>query len=124
MGATALAAAGVKTKPGEIDGVNLLPYLAKGKRGAPHDALYWRFWGQAAIREGKWKLLTLENGTQMLFDMNTREHESNNLIGEYPEVAERLQKKLTNWCAEMKRPGMPVKYNREKAWYKHYFGVK
>ncbi len=124
IGATALAVAGVKTKPGEIDGVDLLPYLTKKTDGEPHDALYWRFWGQAAVREGKWKLLSLENGTQMLFDMESEEHEAKNLMAEYPEVAERLRKNLTDWCAEMKRPGMPVKYNRERAWYEHYFGVK
>jgi arylsulfatase A-like enzyme/Ca2+-binding EF-hand superfamily protein len=124
IGATALAAAGVNTEEGEIDGVNLLPYLASKKSGAPHDALYWRFWGQAAIREGKWKLLSLENGTQMLFDMETEEHEGENLIAEHPEMAEQLQKKLTDWCADMKRPGMPLKYNREQAWYKHYFGIE
>src|SRR5262249_11497821 len=50
---TALAAAGVEVKPEwKIDGVNLLPYLNGEKTDAPHEALYWRFGGQMAIRKG------------------------------------------------------------------------
>jgi arylsulfatase A-like enzyme len=55
---TALAAAGVALKPEwKLDGVNLLPYLAGEKTGAPHEALYWRFGPQVAIRMGDWKLV-------------------------------------------------------------------
>jgi arylsulfatase A-like enzyme len=55
---TALAAAGVEVQPDwKIDGVNLLPYLTGQASGLPHDALYWRFGGQIAIRKGNWKLV-------------------------------------------------------------------
>jgi arylsulfatase A-like enzyme len=55
---TALAAAGVAIKPDwKLDGVNLLPYLTGEKSGTPHDALYWRFGQQVAIRMGDWKLV-------------------------------------------------------------------
>jgi arylsulfatase A-like enzyme len=55
---TALAAAGVPVNPAwKLDGVNLLPYLKGEKQGAPHDALYWRFGSQVAIRMGDWKLV-------------------------------------------------------------------
>jgi arylsulfatase A-like enzyme len=55
---TALAAAGIAIKPEwKLDGVNLLPYLTGEKTGAPHDALYWRFGPQVAIRMGDWKLV-------------------------------------------------------------------
>jgi len=124
MSATALAAAGIKTKPGAIDGGDLLPFLSNAQKGAPHDALYWRFWGQSAIREGKWKLLSLGNGVQMLFDMESDQHEHKNLIAKYPEVAGRLEKKLGLWRVEMQRPGFPDAYGREAPWYQHYFGVK
>jgi len=124
-GATALALAGVKTKPGEIDGVNLVPYLTGEKDGDPHDALYWRFRGQSAIREGKWKFYYLQNGVQMLFDMESEEHENRNLIQGYPEVAKRLQKKLATFRAEQKRPGFAMDSTPEEdAFYKHYFNVR
>ena len=55
---TALAAAGVDTKAEwKLDGVNLLPYLTGENSGTPHDALYWRFGQQVAIRMGDWKLV-------------------------------------------------------------------
>ena len=55
---TALAAAGVEIKPEwKLDGVNLLPYLNGQKSGVPHEALYWRFGQQMAIRMGDWKLV-------------------------------------------------------------------
>ena len=55
---TALAAAGVAA-PAEakFDGINLLPYVTGEKSGAPHDALYWRFGQQIALRAGDWKLV-------------------------------------------------------------------
>jgi arylsulfatase A-like enzyme len=55
---TALAAAGVSA-PAEakFDGVNLLPYVTGEKSGAPHEALYWRFGQQIALRAGDWKLV-------------------------------------------------------------------
>ena len=56
--ATALAAAGVKPEPGaRLEGVDLLPFLTGVKTGMPHDALYWRFGKQMAIRVGDWKLV-------------------------------------------------------------------
>lgn len=56
--ATALAAAGVESKPEwKLDGVNLLPYLTGGKTGGPHEALFWRFGEQIAVRAGDYKLV-------------------------------------------------------------------
>ncbi len=55
---TALAAAGVAIKPEwKLDGVNLLPYLTGERNTAPHEALFWRFGHQVAIRMGDWKLV-------------------------------------------------------------------
>lgn len=56
--ATALAAAGLPAKPDwKLDGVDLLPYLTGSKTGQPHEALFWRFGAQMAIRKGDWKLV-------------------------------------------------------------------
>jgi arylsulfatase A-like enzyme len=55
---TALAAAGVEIRPEwQLDGVNLIPYLSGTNSAAPHEALYWRFGQQIAIRKGNWKLV-------------------------------------------------------------------
>lgn len=124
-GATALALAGVKTKSGEIDGVNLVPYLTGERDGDPHEAIYWRFRGQSAVREGKWKFYHLQEGARMLFDMESDEHENKNLIQQYPEIAMRLEQKLASFRAEQKRPGFAMETtNEEKVFYKHYFDVE
>lgn len=55
---TALAAAGIAPEPEwKLEGVNLLPFLRAEKTGAPHEALYWRFGEQFAVRMGDWKLV-------------------------------------------------------------------
>lgn len=60
---TALAAARVEVKPDwKVEGVNLLPYVTGEKSASPHDALYWRFGRQIAIRKGDWKLVKAPGG--------------------------------------------------------------
>jgi len=60
---TALAAACAEAKPANnLDGVNLLPYIAGDKPGQPHDALYWRFGRQIALRMGDWKIVKAPDG--------------------------------------------------------------
>src|SRR5262249_5528479 len=55
---TALAAAGIRSPDGaQLDGVDLLPYLGGRNDRPPHERLFWRYGGQAALREGRWKLV-------------------------------------------------------------------
>lgn len=57
---TALAAAGVEASSDwKLDGVNLLPFLAKDAPAAtqPHASLFWRFGRQIALRQGDWKIV-------------------------------------------------------------------
>lgn len=60
VAATANAIAGLKDDP-VLDGVNLIPYLSGEKKSAPHEALYWRWTNQVAIRKGKWKYMTADD---------------------------------------------------------------
>lgn len=101
--ATSLVAAGLELDD-RIDGVDLLPYLIGKKKGDPHEALYWRWAGQYAIRSGDWKLLKGGNRSY-LFDVTTDEHESKNLIKKHPERAADLKKKLIAWSDEQYEPG-------------------
>lgn len=65
--ATAFAVAGVDVKPEwKLDGVNLLPFLSGEKTGAPHEALYWRFGQQMAIRMGDYKLVRYDKNADTL----------------------------------------------------------
>jgi arylsulfatase A-like enzyme len=118
--ATSLAVAGLSV-PTELDGVNLLPYLRGEKSGDPHDALYWRFWGQAAIRSGDWKLLRQGDGKIYLFDLNQPESKDANVADQHPEKVKELLQKLTNWCQELKPRGLPRRVGREAYHNKFYF---
>jgi len=106
IAATSLALAG-KEVPGELDGVNVIPYINGELDGDPHEALYWRFWHQSAIRMGDWKYLRYKEG-EFLFNVANDVHENVNLISEYPEKATELKEKLIQWTDELKYPGLEM----------------
>jgi uncharacterized sulfatase len=107
VAATAAALAGIETKPGELDGVNLIPYLKGEIKNRPHDALYWRWVAQSAIREGDWKLLR-GGDREYLYDLAQDPSETNNLAAKHPDVAKRLRAKLTAWASELNPPGLAL----------------
>jgi arylsulfatase A-like enzyme len=106
VAATALAAAGAEIKPEwKLDGANLLPLL-EGKTGAaPHEALYWRFGVQYAVRQGDWKLVKPH------IDMTPRLHnlaqdlgEQTDLAAQNPEKVKQLQALWDAWNANNEPP--------------------
>ncbi len=121
---TALAAAGIAVSPDwKLDGVNLLPYFSGEKSGAPHEALYWRFGAQMAIRHGDWKLvkargadvargtrragaLTLEGA--MLFDLAKDIGEQNDCAGSNSDKVKELTTLWNAWNGELKDPQWKV----------------
>lgn len=103
---TALAAAGAEVKPEwELDGVNLLPFLAGEKGGAPHGALFWRFGAQMAVRKGDWKLVRYDaaaeggKGTSpaRLYDLAADTGETTDLAAKHPERVKDLQAAWDEW---------------------------
>ena len=111
--ATALAVAGVEPKPEwKLEGANLLPFLSGEKNGAPHEALYWRFGKQMAIRSGDWKLVRYDTqadvrdrtvnrasptSTAKLYNLAKDIHEDNDLSMEMPEKVKELQALWDAW---------------------------
>jgi arylsulfatase A-like enzyme len=120
IAATAIAAAGLPADA-KLDGVNLLPYLNGQNTGAPHDALFWRFWSQAAVRAGQWKYLKA-GSAEFLFDLASDAHETTNLLAGHSEVASQLRSKLTAWTQELTPPGLPARpvNTQEEKWYDFY----
>ena len=107
---TALAAAGVPASPEwKLDGVNLLPFLCGEQSGAPHDALYWRFGEQMAIRSGDWKLVRYDRNADTqtgrdqpvtaakLYNLASDIHEENDLAAAMPDKVRELQTKWNAW---------------------------
>ena len=107
VAATAAAVANVSVNPGDLDGVNLLPYLKGEVSQAPHEALMWRWMAQSAIREGNWKLLR-GGEREYLYDLAADLEEKHNVASQHPDIATRLRTKLTVWCAELNPPGLAL----------------
>ena len=104
--ATMVAATGAAKAPKTLDGVNLLPYLAKKNKGTPHETLYWAFdpvTNRWAVRHGKWKLTNdvvspisqYEGKNTMvleLHDLESDPEERIDLKDKYPEIVQQLTK--------------------------------
>ncbi len=108
VAATALAIAGIDAQSAPLDGVNLLPHLTGKVTSAPHETLYWRWIAQAAIREGRWKLL-LGGQRRYLFDLQADPGEKENLLAKHPEIGERLHARLKTWSSSLQPAGLTTK---------------
>ncbi len=109
--ATALTAAGLAaTSEAKLEGVNLLPFLGGEKSGAPHDALYWRFGQQMAIRSGDFKLVRYDTNADTLtgdrrqpvsaaklYNLATDPHEDQDLAATMPAKVKELQAQWDDW---------------------------
>ncbi len=104
--ATALAVTGATADTQKLEGVNLLPYLNGEKAENPHDALYWRFGGQMAVRLGDYKLVrydgVVESAGQKilgprLYNLSEDIGESKDLFAAMPDKAKELQAAWDKW---------------------------
>jgi arylsulfatase A-like enzyme len=127
---TALAAAGVEAKAEwKLDGVNLLPFLTGEKSSLPHEALYWRFGQQIAVRIGDWKLVkatgnpTMERGGAAsvegadLYNLAKDLGEKENLASKEPEKFKQLAAAWEKWNAGNVEPAWtgPARAKKGKA---------
>lgn len=103
---TVLAAAGKPVGPADkLDGVDLVPYLAGAKSGMPHEALFWRFHDQRAIRQGDWKLVrTNQDPRWRLYHLERDIAEARDLADREPAKLKELEKMWNAWNAELKDP--------------------
>lgn len=115
---TSLAAADVPV-PGNVDGVDLLPYLTEKRTGEPHERLCWiyndhkewRIPGRdtnlarplRAIREGDWKLVMEGDDKPQLYALEKDPGEARDVAAENPERVERLKKSYESWKGGMKK---------------------
>jgi arylsulfatase A-like enzyme len=116
---TALAAAGVEASPDwKLDGVNLLPYLTGQTAALPHEALYWRFGRQMAVRMGDWKLVKAFGDGGMpreapgkattagaqLYNLKQDIAEQQDLATKHPEKVRHLTAAWETWNKELVDP--------------------
>jgi arylsulfatase A-like enzyme len=109
---TALVAARVDV-PAEsaLDGADLLPLLTGKTQEPPHQALFWRYGTQMAVRAGDWKLTksydkdlrppALKTGLYLVAK-DAGEH--NDLAAKNPEKVQELQKLWDDWNKKNVKP--------------------
>lgn len=105
--ATILSLAGVKRQPSvPLDGIDLMPVLT-GKRKEVERTLYWRIFQRTqhkALREGKWKYIQDEKGTEYLFDLILDPTETNNIKEKEAAVFKKLKEKFRVWETTVLKP--------------------
>ncbi|HTI99128.1 MAG TPA: arylsulfatase [Dongiaceae bacterium] len=81
------------------EGQSILPML-QGGHGVADRTFCWEHEGNRAIRKGKWKLVTLGNGSEAweLYDLATDRTESHNLAATQPEVVQELAAAYDAWA--------------------------
>jgi arylsulfatase A-like enzyme len=106
---TACAVAGA-TAPADVDGVNLVPYLLGENKAAPHEALYWRFGPQKAIRKGEWSLVDWRdfqkksNSGWQLFDLSKDIGQQHDVADRHRDVVAELSRAWQRWDARNVAP--------------------
>ena len=106
---TAAAAAGVELPDDRtIDGVDLVPYVAGGAQGVPHERLFWRTGGYQVVLADGYKLqISDPPGKAWLFHLESDPTEQHNLADAEPERVATLRELLAEHNALQSAPLWP-----------------
>jgi len=108
--ATAVANSDGVTVPNQVEGVDLVPFLTGEDRGRPHETLFWRQGGKAAMRHGDWKIVRMGKRLQAgrakweLYDLSKDISEQTNLADAQPEILSELIARWNEMNSEMADP--------------------
>ena len=103
--------AGVEA-PTDIDGEDVSD-MWLGARRVRRKSLIWSGYPGPSIREGKWRYYDGKYG-ELLYDISKDPGETDNRIEQYPEVADRLRKKVAAWRKGLPKPEPKPKKKRRK----------
>lgn len=108
---TVLAAANVPAPADSaLDGVNLLPFLRGENVTDPHEALFWRWRAEQAIRMSDWKLVRgKEQKVWRLIDLASDAKEERDLIAQNPVKAKELLARFEQWESRLPPVGPSFK---------------
>lgn len=98
------AAGGSLEQSRPLDGADLVPYLTGQVSGLPHSRLFWRKLECAAVRDGDWKLIRVENYGSALYNLAEDIGEMHDLAAQMPEKVDQLRRLLQAWEADKTAP--------------------
>jgi len=84
-----------------LEGKSLLPILG-GRNRKGHEALFWEYMRNKAVRKGKWKLVTVGDNPWELYDMEADRTEQHNLASKMPEKVKELAGLYETWAKRCK----------------------
>jgi len=80
-----------------MEGKSLRP-LFEGKPFKRDNAIYFQHMGNRAVRNGKWKLVSVKGGDWELYDMQADRTELNNMATTLPEKVKEMSALYDAWC--------------------------
>lgn len=83
-----------------LQGKSLLPII-HGKDRKGYETLYWEHLGNRAIRQGKWKLVSMDRREWELYEMETDRSELNNLAGRFPDRVQEMSEQFMTWAEQV-----------------------
>ena len=108
------AAGGDVAMLGDIDGVDLLPFVRGEADGVPHQTLFWKKDVRATIRDGDWKLMRFADRPPELYNLTEDRAEQDNLAADHPDLVEELFRKIFAWEQTLERSRWTLKREYEQ----------
>lgn len=103
--ATSIGVAGLDKSPGKsLDGVNLIPHVSGKNILEPHQTLYWRKEGMAAVRDGDFKLIRLDEYGYRLYNLAEDLGETIDLTTINSDKLNELKNSLESWENKLMTP--------------------
>jgi len=100
-----------------LQGKSLVP-IFEGKQRNPHEALYFNFSVNRAVRVGDMKLVSFRSSPWELYDLSKDRTELNNLAGQKPKLVKELSAKWQHWAEHVnhmnQKQRQPVKDTMQK----------
>ncbi|MDP6525203.1 MAG: arylsulfatase [Kiritimatiellia bacterium] len=96
-------------------GISMLPMIKSAETSAGARTVYWQHENHAAIREGDWKLVTVNDRSGdhwELYNLSADRSESEDLAGKNPERVDRLKKNWIKWAHDVN--AMPFPETRKR----------
>ena len=97
-----------------MEGVSLVPAL-RGQPLARRNPIFFEHEGNRAVREGKWKLVALNNQPWELYDLEADRSELNNLASTNPQIVRRFSEAYHAWAKRTHVEPWPVRDTEKPA---------